>query len=144
MKINLVREPFGFLFATDEDAEKARKIKEGTVVEVNVKVLRNYRFLRKFFAMINTAWEFLNERQQEFFHNSKEGFRATLTVAAGYYEEVYSVTRREWIQIPKSIAFDKMSEDEFDKLYNAVVDVVFKLFLPHVDRDSFYAAMKDF
>lgn len=144
MKINLVRTSFGFLYATDDDAEKARKIKAGQVVEANIKVFRNYNFLKKFWALINVAWEFLSEAQQDFFHDSVDGFRCTLEVAAGYYDEFYSVTRKEWIQKPKSIAFDKMDEAEFSKLYEAVVNVIFKLFLNHVDKDAFYNAMKDF
>lgn len=144
MKINLVRKPWGFVFATDEDAEKGRKIKLNQPVEVSVKVLRNYAFLKKFWALINTAWSFLNEAQQEFFHNSVDGFRCTLEVAAGYYDEFYSATRREWLQKPKSIAFDKMDEAEFSKLYEAVVDVIFKIFLKQVNKDEFYNALKDF
>ena len=89
---------------------------------------------------------FLTEKQRDFFHNSVDGFRYTLEVAAGYYDEFYSVSRKEWIQKPKSIAFDKMSEAEFDKLYEAVLNVIFKLFLEtnRVDRDTFYRALKDF
>lgn len=144
MKINLVRTAFGFLFATDDDAEKARKIKAGQVVEVNVKVLRNYAFLKKFWALINVAWSFLTESQQEFFHGSVDGFRCTLEVAAGYYDEFYDATRKSWVQKPKSIAFDKMDEAEFSKLYEAVVDVIFKIFLRQVNKDEFYQALKDF
>lgn len=144
MKINLVRKSWGFVYAADEDAEKGRKIKAGQVVEANIKVLRNYRFMRKFWALINVAYNFLTEAQQEFFHNSVDGFRCTLEVAAGYYDEFYSVTRKEWIQKPKSIAFDKMDEAEFSKLYEAVVDVIFEIFLRQVDKDEFYNALKDF
>lgn len=145
MKINLIRRSdFSFVPATDEDMEKALKIKKGQAVECSVKVLRNYKLLKKFWAMINTAFNFLSPAQREFFHDSVDGFRCTIEVAAGYYDEFYDVTRRAWIQKPKSIAFDKMDEAEFDKLYEDVVNIVFKLFLPHVDRDEFYNSMKDF
>lgn len=144
MKINLIRTGFGFLFASDDDAERARKIKAGVAVTADVKIFRNVKLHRKFWALVHTAWEFLNEQQQEFFHNSVDGFRNTLTLAAGYYDTVYSVARREWVQIPKSIAFDKMTEAEFDQLYEAVVGVIFKLFLNRVNKDEFYEALKNF
>lgn len=145
MKLNLIRRSdFSFVPATDEDMEKALKIKKGQAVECSVKVLRNYKLLRKFFSMLNTAWEFLDEAQQEYFNNSKEVFRAVLTSEAGYCDRVYSKTRGEWIDIPKSIAFDKMDEAEFDKFYEDVVRLVFKALIPHVDKDEFYQAMKDF
>lgn len=145
MKLNLIRRSdFSFVPATDEDMEKALKIKKGQAVEVSVKVLRNYKLLKKFWAMINTAWEFLSEPQQNYFNNSKDVFRSVLISSAGYCYRVYSSRLREWIDIPKSIAFDKMDEAEFDKLYENVVNVLFEWLLPHVDRDRFYEAMKDF
>lgn len=145
MKLNLIRRSdVSFIPASEDDKQAALKIKKGQVVEVSIKVLRNYKLLRKFWAMVNTAFNFLSPQQQEFFHDSADGFRCTLEVAAGYYDEFYDATRRAWVQKPKSIAFDKMDEAEFDKLYEDVVNVVFKLFLPNVNRDTFYEAMKDF
>ena len=147
MELNLIRRAdFSFIPASEDDKQAALKIKRGQVVEANIKVLRNYKLLRKFWAMVNTAFNFLSPQQQEFFHDSADGFRCTLEVAAGYYDEFYDATRRAWVQKPKSIAFDKMDEAEFDKLYEDVVNVVFKLFLEtnRVDRDTFYNALKDF
>lgn len=144
MKINLIRKDFALYPAMDEDMEKMLKLKKGAPFEANIRQVRNYPFLRKFFALINVSWEFLNEQQQEFFHNSKEGFRHTLTMAAGYYDTIYSVSDQQWVQTPKSISFDKMSEAEFDKLYESVVNVIFKLFLERVDKEQFYEALKDF
>lgn len=146
MKVNLVRRPWGFLFADDDDAMKARSIKQNTVVEATFRTKRSLKLHHKFFALISTAWEFLTEQQQEFFHNSKDGFRHTLTIAAGYYETVYSITRKQWLETPRSIAFDKMNEAEFSKLYEDVVNLIFKLFLSknNVNKDAFYSALKDF
>lgn len=145
MKLNLVRRAdFSFIPSTDEDMEKALKIKKGTVVEANIKVLRNYKLLRKFFAMINTAWEFLTEAQQNVFSNSKDAFRHTLTASAGYCDLVQLSPERGAVLIPKSIAFDKMTEAEFEKLYDAVVDEVFKRFLSDKNKDAFFEAMKNF
>lgn len=142
--MNLVRRDFYFQPATDEDMEKALKIKKGEVLECTVKTYRNYAFLRKFWQLINIAFEFLTPQQQEFFHNSKDGFRCTLEVAAGYYDEFYDKTRRSWVQKPKSIAFDKMDEAEFSKLYEAVVNEIFTIFNGRVNKEQFYNALKDF
>lgn len=145
MKFNLIRRSdFSFVPATDEDMEKALKIKKGQAVECSVRVLRNYKLLRKFFAMINTAWEFLNEAQQVQFSNSKDVFRQSLTASAGYCDLVQLSSDNGAVIIPKSIAFDKMSEAEFEKLYENVINRLFEWLLPNVDRDTFYEAMKDF
>lgn len=142
----MVRREFGLFPATDEDMEKLLKVKKGEVTEVSVRVLRNYKLHRKFWALVSTAFGFLTEAQREFFHDSVDGFRCTLEVAAGYYDEFYDAEQGIWVQKPKSIAFDRMDEAEFSKLYEAAVDVVFKLFLDdnRVDRDTFYNALKDF
>lgn len=145
MKINLVRRnDSSFIPASEYDKQAALKIKKGTVVEASIKVLRNYKLLRKFFAMINTAWEFLTEAQQKVFSNSKDAFRHTLTVSAGYCDLVQLSPEKGAVLIPKSIAFDKMTEAEFEKLYDAVLDEVFKRFLSDKNKDAFFEAMKNF
>ena len=54
MKLNLIRRAdFSFIPATDEDMEKALKIKKGEAVEVSVKVLRNYKFHKKFLPTVS-------------------------------------------------------------------------------------------
>lgn len=140
----MVRGDFGLFPATDEDMEKLLKMKKNSVVEVSVKTLRNYKFLRKYFAMINTAWEFLNERQQEFFHNSKDEFRETLQISAGYYRPIWSQKEQNFQHVPISISFESMDEPTFDKLYNDVADVIFQLIPTNVNREEFNQALKDF
>lgn len=147
MKLNLVRtDGFRFIPATDDDMKKALKIRKGEVVEVSVKVLRNYAFHRKFFKLIEVAWNYLTEPQQKIFENSMNGFRYSMEVAAGYYEDFYDIGRQTLVRKPKSISFDKMDEAEFSELYDAVANTIFTLFLDdnRVDRDTFYNALKDF
>ena len=66
MKLNLIRRAdFSFIPASEDDKQAALKIKKGQAVEANIKVLRNYKLLRKSWAMINTAFSFLSPQQQE-------------------------------------------------------------------------------
>lgn len=144
MRINLVVTSEVFRCATDDDYEKKRTLKRGMVVECVVKEHRNYQFLKLYFSLINLSWEYLNEQQREFFHDSVEAFRKTVEVAAGHFEPVYNVTRKEWVEVPKSIAFDKLTEADFHELYEKVKDVIFRTFIPNVNRDEFEYAIKDF
>lgn len=137
MKLNLVVTDMGFIPATDDDKEQIKHLKRGTIVEGVIKEYRNYKFLRKYFSLINCAWEYLTEKQQDFFYNSKESFRKTVEIAAGHCEPVYNRTRNEWLDMPKSIAFDKLTESEFDALYERVKDVLYQLFIPDVNKDEF-------
>lgn len=137
MKINLVVTEDGFVCATDKDKEEKKTLKRGTIVECTIKEYRNYKFHKKYFSLINCAWEYLNEEQQQFFYNSKDSFRKTVEISAGHCEPVYNRTRNEWIDMPKSVAFDKMTEAEFSQLYERVKDVLYSLFLTSVNREEF-------
>lgn len=137
MKINLVVTNDGFICATDQDLEQKKTLKRGTVVQCTIVEHRNYRFHKKYFSLISCAWEYLTEEQQAFFYNNKESFRKSVEVAAGHCEQVFSRTRGEWLDVPKSIAFDKMTESEFSNLYERVRDVLYRLFIPEVNKQEF-------
>lgn len=142
MKINLVVTSDGFKPCEDDDYEKKRTLKRGTVVECTVKEYRNYQFLKKYFALINCAWGYLSEAQQRFFHDNKDSFRKTVEISAGNCEPVYNRTRNEWLDVPKSISFDRMTESEFSQMYERVKDVLYNLFLTSVNREEFENQLK--
>lgn len=144
MKILLLNTAEGLKPMYDDDYDEKRRLRLGQVYQAEIKVARNIRFHRLYFALINCAWEYLSERQQQFFHGSRESFRKTVEIAAGHYELVYSVQRKEWMQIPRSIAFDRLSEDEFSALYERVKDVIFSTFLSHVSLEQFLTTLAHF
>ena len=69
MKIDLVCTANGFIVASDEDYDKKRKLKIGKVYSVDIKQHRNYELHKKYFALINCAWEYLSEGKQNHFGN---------------------------------------------------------------------------
>lgn len=121
--IELVKTPEGWLRPwSEEDAEKLSHWKIGAPLRATVRQPRNAAFHRKFFAMLNTAFEWQDE------YDSKESFRWVVTIYAGFYDEVPS-PKGGITFVPKSIAFHKMDEMEFAELYSKVVDVVLKYFV---------------
>lgn len=144
MKLNLVVTSDGFKCATDDDWEKKKTLKRGSVVECTIKEYRNYQFHKLYFAMVNLSWEYLSETQREFFHDNVDAFRKTVEVAAGHYEPVYNVFHGKWLEVPKSIAFDKLTESEFHDLYEKVKTVIFNTFIPNINKDEFEYVLKDF
>lgn len=137
MKLLLLNTKQGLKPCYDEDYEEKKKLKIGQIYKANITVARNLDFHRKYFSLINTAWTYQTERRLSFFNNSSESFRKTIEIAAGHFEQIYSLERKEWIQIPKSISFDKMSESEFETLYERVKDVLFSIFLTHITEEEF-------
>ena len=126
------------------DYEEKRKLKLGQTYKATVTVPRNIRFHNKYFKLIDVAWEFLNERQREAFHNNREGFRHTIEIAAGACNKVWSISRGEWIEEAKSISFASMDEEEFSQLYSNILDIVFRMFVTTEHREQFLNVIKDF
>ena len=89
MKLQLKNTMSGLVPINDASYDEKKKLKIGQVYEVTIKLVRNYEFHKKYFALINCAWEYLPEYKQEFF-KTKEVFRKTIEVVAGHCIKWYS------------------------------------------------------
>lgn len=143
MKLNLLNTHHGLVPITDEDYDEKKRLKLGTIYSAEIKVPRNYKFHKKFFALLNTAWVYLPERTQNGFR-SVDGFRQYLTVAAGHYDTFFSPSRKEFVEIPKSISFGSMSEEEFEELYEKVYQVIFSIIGKYVNEEEFKTNLANF
>ena len=144
MKLSLLNTIQGLKPMYDADYDEKKKLKIGEVYFVDIKIPRNYRFHKKYFALINCAWEYQDERTQAFFNESVEAFRKAVEIAAGHFDLVYSIEKKEWLQAPKSISFSKMDEAQFSDLYESVKRVLFSIFLKNIDEDTFTQNLIDF
>lgn len=140
MKIHMRKDAGGILVPVDDEAAaELQKIKTGTVVSVEVKRVRNYQFLKKFFALLNLAfdaWEpAVTEFKGEPIKKNFDRFRNDITVLAGYYEATVNM-RGDVRMVAKSISFGSMDQSEFDKLYSAVIDVILQRILTNYTRDD--------
>jgi hypothetical protein len=119
----------GLIPATDEDAEVLRKIKAGTAVRVEVRQIRNYKFLQKWFTLAKYAFDIWSETvpPQEYkghpVRPSFDRFRKDLIILSGRFDATYNA-RGEVRLEAKSISFASMSEDEFERLYSETISVV--------------------
>lgn len=144
MNINLHYNGFFFTPCTEEDSDLTKKLRQGEVYKCEITRKRNYEFHKKYFSLIQTAWEYMNELQCNFFGNNKEVFRKTLEVTAGFYEPVYDLKEQRWQKAPRSIAFDKMSAEEFEQLYERVKDVIFKTILTNINVNDFLSNLNQY
>lgn len=144
MKIKLLNTVQGLKPLYDEDFDEKKKLKIGEIYVADIKKARNIDFHRKYFALINLAWEYQPERVIEGYHHNVDHFRKSVEICAGWSETIYSISRKEYIEAPKSISFDKMDEAEFMDLYDNVKRVLFQTFLRHIDEEEFVKNLINF
>ena len=147
MKAYMIKLPGGLLRPDDEEsAEAIKKLPPGTPIAVEWKQPRNYRFHKKFFAMLKVgfdAWEPTEiEHKGHPVQKNFDRFREDVIIAAGFGEIVYNI-RGEARARAKSISFSSMTEEEFEKLYNAAADVLLKNILHNYKREDLDAVIQE-
>lgn len=129
MEVYLIKTMVGLIPADERSREWFEKIKQGQAVHSDFKRVRNYRFLKKWFALLNIAFDQWEPGEV----NSKYGvpeknfdrFRDDVTILAGFFETTIRLDGSVRIEA-KSVSFAKMDEDEFSNLYSKSVDVLIK------------------
>jgi len=118
MKITLVKQLNStFKLAYDSDFEQAKKIKVGEFYEFSYSMPRNYKFHKKFFALLELVYQ-----NQEAYSN-KDDLREDLTIEAGYFRLTENI-KGQTVKRAKSISFAQMDEAEFSEFYSAIINVV--------------------
>lgn len=139
MKVNLVKQGQVLIPATPSDEEKIASIKNGQFLEVDIKQKRNLKFHKKFFAMLNIGFEAFEPVQQDYKGQvavkNFDRFRKDAVIMAGFYDATYDIQGNLKLEA-HSISFGKMSEDEFNKVYNACCNVLLLKVLHNYTRDD--------
>ena len=130
MEVILTKGPGGALVPLDEcESAKIGRIRTGAVVRAEIAQMRNGAFFRKWWVLAKYAFDLWSETVEPIEYRGQkvlpefQRFRKDLTIMAGYYTPVFNA-RGELRLEAKSIAWANMSEDEFERLYSATIDVV--------------------
>jgi hypothetical protein len=126
-ELSLIKHPGGsFTPANDADVEACSKIKNGAYVLANIKQPRNPQFHRKFFALLNFAFEYWEPDEEHMGIKTEKNFdrfRKDVLIIAGFRKVVVSI-RNEARYEAESISFAKMDETRFNEVYRAVFRVL--------------------
>lgn len=107
----------GCLVPSDHLAEDAlRKIKAGTDIWAEIRIARNPKFHKLYFALISLTFQ-----NQERYANA-EHFRKAVQMAAGHVEEIHGIDGTIY-EVPRSIAWDQLDDAEFGELFPQVMKV---------------------
>jgi len=121
-----------FVPASEDDAELLSKVKVGETVKLTLTRPRNIKFHRKFMALMRLAFDYWEPPKHGEgsawadkmpIERDFDRFRYDVTILAGYYEATYRLNGDVRLEA-KSVGFGSMSEDNFEKLYSKVIDVI--------------------
>lgn len=128
LKVQLRVVPGGGMVAANDDSfGDLQKFKAGELLNCEITRMRNPKFHRKYFALIDTAFNWWNPPAVEFkgqeIAKDKETFRENVQILAGFGYPVADIRGNVHYR-SKSISFGSMEQEEFERLYSAVLDVV--------------------
>lgn len=117
MKISLIKAN-GILFPVGEQSTEDFNRLENKEYVFSVTLKRNHAFHRKAFALFKAIFD-----SQEYFDDF-DIFRKYLTMKAGRF--ITFETPKGIMFLPESISFEKMEQDDFEKLFQAVITFAVK------------------
>lgn len=135
----LVRTPDGFRANGVHDYDLLKRWKLGDLAMIDVVKPRNGKFHRKFWAMLDVAFDAWEPPEQAYkgmvVQKNRERFRKDLIIAAGFYTPVANI-KGEVRAEAQSISFANMDDTEFERVYSAVANVVLQTILTRYTRSD--------
>ena len=129
-----------------EAAEAMEKIKMNSIVKCEITKPRNIQFHRKYFALLNHAYDHFEPEGKEYrgqpVQKNREVFRKEITILSGFYEAVYKIDGTFKL-VAKSISFANMTEDEFSNLYSKTISVILDKVLTSYTEDDLSSVINE-
>lgn len=138
MEVLLTKTPQGYLIPLGEsEADKCKRFKIGSTVRAEVSALRNGKFHRKFFVMLTVGFEAFDPPESEHkglpVQKNFERFRKDCIIAAGFYDAVVNLNGEVRAEA-RSMSFASMDDEEFERVYSAVANVLLQRVLRNYTR----------
>lgn len=119
----------------DSDLEEKRRLKIGTDVLCDIKKPRNYKFHKKFFALIRLTFDNLPHNIQDILGiYSEADMLLSLKIDLGI-SSIVSISGRD-VYREGSISFAAMDEAEFEGFYNRCVNMILHRYLAGTNRSD--------
>jgi len=131
MKLNLIKTSDGSFVACDEESQaKMKKFKVGVVHSHDVKVNQNYRLHQKIFGFFGFCCNYyygdMDASNDEY---KLDRHRKKLTVAAGYFKQVFDPNGVGFEIVALSLKYESMPDEDrqdfYKRITQAALDNVF-------------------
>lgn len=137
MKTILIKTPAGLRGSTPADQAAWAKFRRrletmlpGAYLRFEWSTPRNGAHHRKFFALL----QLIAENSETY--NTTEKALVGVKLAAGLFDLMAHPVTGEIIQIPRSVSFEAMGQEDFEVFYSNAIDAVLQHILPHLDREK--------
>lgn len=129
--------------AYDSDYKAVKAIPEGDILTIDISLERNPKFHRKFFALVKLLYEHLPEEVTDKYPDPETFRRQYLFYRCGVTEEIEDWQGGRHI-VPKSISWGAMDEVEFREVYERIMNIMVREFLPDITDDEFEEQLINF
>ena len=137
MKTILIKTPAGLRGSTPADQaawtkfrRRLETMRPGAYLRFEWSTPRNGAHHRKFFALL----QLIAENSETY--NTAEKALVGVKLAAGLFDLMVHPVTGEIIQIPRSVSFEAMWQEDFEAFYSNAIDAVLQHILPHLDREK--------
>lgn len=130
MDLWLIRKMDMLVPANEQSLEALRKMKAGEWFRAEVKLPRNVKHHRKYFALLNAV--FPHQTQWP----TLKSFQRQMKKALGHGEWIVSGDGKHKDFIEESISFASMDQAEFEQFYERAVEIILTRILPAVARED--------
>jgi hypothetical protein len=134
--IELYRRGQGFLPASDDAVRVRDRMEQGQIAFFKPLRVRCPRELRRYWALMSMAADNCERIEMPYggvmLVQSKDDVHTAVKLCAGYCTTIFDTGGNPVFQIPKSISFEDMTEDEWLQFWPKVVDVIMQRVMPGV------------
>lgn len=127
--------PLGLVPLYDSDHDEKKRLRNGDVVKCKITRPRNYKFHKKFFALVRLTLDNLPESTAEALGiRNEDDMLNRIKCDLGLYD-VFQIGKQPVISL-HSISFAAMDNTEFERFYNRTVDLVLSKYLRGNTREE--------
>lgn len=132
----------GLLPAHQSDLEQINKLPAHQPLRVKVTRIRNVDHHRKWWALVNYAYDLWEPPDEFLGEKNLDRFRKDLIILCGFYEKHWRLDGTLRIE-PRSISFSNMEQEEFDELYDRTVNVIISYVLKNYTPTELDRVMRE-
>ena len=136
--------PYGLVPLYDSDHDLKQRLRVGSTVRCRVSLPRNYRFHKKFFALVRLTFDNLPMPIAERWNvRSENDMLRRFKRDLGYFSSALNEAGEREVEY-RSISFSAMDEEEFERFYDDCVNLVLYSYIPGISRQDLLEEVEQF